>query len=304
MRRILGLVAAMGLATVAWAQDEESPRYEDVFFNAREVWMAHETRHRADDDRIDSDVLYVLGNIANTMFHEFGHALVSEFELPVEGSEEDEVDALANVVMVSETNSEYLDRMIEAVADDWFIQGEYDESQGPSEDGHSVPADRAYAVVCILVGSDPEYFGEVAENAGLEPAEQQECQGTYEDAHTRWDQALAEHYLGENEEPSIEIPIEYGEPAEGQEMIAEFVQASGLIEDIVEQMRWTIRFPNPITVGVESCGEENAFWSPDERKVTLCYEIVLGYYNRATDQGPDAGLGQGDAEDEESDLEG
>jgi hypothetical protein len=267
----------------------EAPRYEDVFINARAVWVEHESRD-VDDERIDDDVLYVLGNVANTMFHEFGHGLVSEFELAVDGSEEDEVDALANVVMVSENDSPYLDLMIKAVADDWFIQGEYDESEGPSEDGHSVPADRALAVVCILVGSDPEYFGGVADDAGLDASEQQDCQGNYEESHTRWDSALAEHYLGDDEQPSVEIPVNYGEPADGQEMIAEFVQASGLIEDIVEQMRWTIRFPNPISVNVESCGEENAYWSPDDRKLTLCYEIVLGYYNRATETAPDAGL--------------
>ncbi len=292
MRALPGCMWALALLITETVRAEESPRYEDAFANARAVWVEHETRE-VDDERIDDDVLYVLGNIANTMIHEFGHALVSEFELPVDGSEEDAVDALANVVMVGETDSEYLDRMIEAVADDWFIQGEYDESNAPSEDGHAIPADRGVAVVCILVGSDPEYFAEVADHAGLDAAEQQECQGVYEEAHAHWDDALAEHYLADDEEPSIEIPIHYGEPAEGMEMIAELIESSGLIEDIVEQMRWTVRFPNPIEVKVESCGEENAFWSPDDRQITLCHEIVLGYYNRATETAPDAGLEDG-----------
>lgn len=292
MRVLSAGLWALALLITETVRAEAPPRYEDVFFQAREVWMAYENR-AVDEERIDDDVLYVLGNIANTMIHEFGHALVSEFELPVDGSEEDAVDALANVVMVGENDSEYLDRMIEAVADDWFIQGEYDESDGPSEDGHAIPEDRAMAVVCILVGSDPEYFAEVADHAGLNAAEQDDCRDVYETAHAHWDAALAEHYLAEDEEPSIEIPIYYGEPAVGMEMVAEFIEASGLIEDIVEQMRWTLRFPNPITVSVESCGEENAFWSPDDRQITLCHEIVLGYYHRATEIAPDAGLEDG-----------
>lgn len=278
--RILTLACALvALPWAAWAA-EEPPRYEDVFAAAREVWVEHDDRN-VDDERIDSDVLYVLGNVANTMFHEFGHALVSEFDLPVEGSEEDEVDALANVVMVSESDSPYLDAMIESVADDWFAQGEYDEESGPSEDGHAVSSDRAYAVVCILVGADPEYFADTADNAGLDDTERADCAEEYEYAHTRWDEALAPYYLGDDEEPTREIVVNYGEPDAEHRAVAELLHASGLVEDIAEQMAWTIRFPNPIRIDIELCGEENAFWDPEARRVILCYEIVEGYRQRA-----------------------
>lgn len=278
MRGLWMLVLA-GWAGFATAQQDATP-YEDVFQNARAAWVQHETRE-VDEDRIDADVLYVLGNIANTMFHEFGHALVSDFELPVDGSEEDEVDALANVVMVGETNSPYLDQMIESVADDWFIQGEYEEDEGPSEDGHAASSDRALAVVCILVGSDPEYFREVGDNAGLDADEQSGCQDEYAAAQARWSDALAPHLLADDEAPAVSIPIRYGAAPDGLEAVADITRASGLVEDIVEQMQGSVRFPAPLEVAVESCGEENAFWSPDDRRITLCYEIVQGYLDRA-----------------------
>jgi hypothetical protein len=38
---------------------------------------------------------FILGNVVFVLFHEFGHALVSELELPVLGREEDAVDRFA-----------------------------------------------------------------------------------------------------------------------------------------------------------------------------------------------------------------
>ena len=45
-----------------------------------------------------------------------------------------------------------------------------------------------------------------------------------------------------------------------------------------------IKIPNNITVSVESCEEENAYWSPDERKMTFCYELAQYYLNNALEE--------------------
>lgn len=276
-------LAALLSGPAARAEAEAPPRYEDVFNNARAAWPEPEGRN-ADEARIDDDVLYVLGNIANTMFHEFGHGFVSEFELPIVGKEEDAVDALANVIMVSESDSPYLDRMIETVADDWFAQGQFDEEEGaePSPwDVHSPNAARAGAVICILVGADPELFKEAADNAGMPPERQESCQGDYEQAQQSWDKLLEPHYLKDGETPTNKVTVTYVDAPAELQPIAEFVKASGIVDDIAEQVEGTFRLPNPISISVQACGEENAFWSPDDHRVTLCYEIVKGYYDRA-----------------------
>ena len=45
---------------------------------------------------------FVLGNVIFVLFHEIGHALVSEFELPVLGREEDAVDRFATFLLTPE----------------------------------------------------------------------------------------------------------------------------------------------------------------------------------------------------------
>jgi hypothetical protein len=75
--------------------------------------------------------------------------------------------------------------------------------------------------------------------------------------------------------------VHYAEPDADHVAVAELVHASGLVEDIAAQMAWLVRFPNPIRIDVELCGEENAYWDPEVRRIILCYEIVEGYRQRA-----------------------
>ena len=54
-----------------------------------------------------------------------------------------------------------------------------------------------------------------------------------------------------------------------------------MVEVVADEVTAMVRLPNDITIGVESCGEVNAYWSPDERKLTFCYEIAQSYFDNA-----------------------
>jgi hypothetical protein len=271
-------------AVMAQEAAEGESHYQGVLRQAMTAWPEPEGRD-APAERQESDALYVLGNVANTMFHEFGHALISELSIPIVGKEEDAVDAFANVVMVAKADDPYLDAMIEAVADDWFISGQFENEQGgePSPWAeHSMNEQRAGAVICILVGADPEVFKEAADNAGMPEERQQSCKFDYEQAQQGWDQLLSAHYRPEGEGAPEAIPVTFEEAPDELQPIAAFVQASGIVEDIVVSMNDTVVLEPGLNVTVKSCGEENAYWSPDDRQLTLCYEIVQGYYDRVT----------------------
>ncbi|BCW90306.1 hypothetical protein sos41_34740 [Alphaproteobacteria bacterium SO-S41] len=244
---------------------------------------------KATPEEIDDHVLYVLGNVTNTMFHEFAHGLVSELELPVLGKEEDAVDAFANVVMVNHDDDPALDAMMVAVADDYFTAGQYEDgnSADMQMDEHSMSAQRAFSVICILVGADPEKFKQAADNAGMSPERQASCSADYEQAAGAWDKMLSDHYVKDGEKSTSKITVVYGKPAKGQEAIAKLVKESGIVEAVSEQMIGLIKFPNPIKVKVEACDDDNAFWSPEDRSVTLCYELAQGYLNNSLGIEPD-----------------
>lgn len=278
-----GVLAALALGAAAQAEETDAAMpYKTSFEKARQYLLTD--AEPVPEDAAEPVALYILGNIANTMFHEFGHALKSELEIPILGKEEDAVDTFANVIMVSKESDPVLDAMILAVADDYFAAGQFSEEDGGEAtpwDEHSPDEARAYNVICILVGADPEGYKEAADNAGM-PAERQEsCATDYEDAVNAWDKLLEPYYLAEGETPKTKISIVYGKPAEGQEAIAGFIKTSGMVEVVANEVRAMVRLPHDISIGVESCGEENAYWSPEERKLTFCYEIAEGYYRHA-----------------------
>lgn len=288
--------AAFALAMPAAAQDDGNGPYRQAFEKAMAVVQAQDAE--ADAEAL---TLYILGNVTNTMFHEFGHALVSELSIPVLGKEEDAVDALANVIMVAKTDDPALDRMLRAVADDYFANGAFSEQNGDEDEAwghHSPDKARAYNVICILVGSDADYYKDAADSAGMPEDRQESCAEDYAAALNAWNTLLEPHYLGDGETNAVAMAVTYAEAPESLAFVAELTKASGIVETVVREIDAMVRLPNEIAVSVESCGEENAYWSPDERKVTLCYEIVQSYYNNAARAADQAGGGEAaDADD-------
>lgn len=46
------------------------------------------------------------------------------------------------------------------------------------------------------------------------------------------------------------------------------------LEEIAEAVQTNIRLPKPLNLVGQPCGEPNAFYSPDEKLIVLCYELV------------------------------
>lgn len=268
------------LDAAAEAEDENAP-YKAAYEKAAKVLAKAYPDMPAEE--VESVTLYVLGNTVNTLFHEYGHGLVSELGLPIVAKEEDAVDNLANIIMVSKTTDPALDRMLRAVADDYFASGQFSEDNGAEAtpwDEHSPDKARAYDVICTLVGADPETYKEAADNAGM-PAERQEaCAGEYETKLEAWDKLLGPYYLKDGEK-NKKVAVSYGKPNKDAAVMADLVKQSGIMQVVTDEITAMVKLPNDISAAAESCDEENAYWSPDDRKLTLCYEIVQSYYNNA-----------------------
>ena len=46
------------------------------------------------------------------------------------------------------------------------------------------------------------------------------------------------------------------------------------LEDVAEWLNGWIALPHDVTIGFEKCGEPNAYYHPERRSVSLCYELV------------------------------
>jgi hypothetical protein len=59
--------------------------------------------------------------------------------------------------------------------------------------------------------------------------------------------------------------------------LREVFQETGLLEEAVKSLNETFLLPATVEVTVRECGEANAYYESDSRRISLCYELVAYY---------------------------
>lgn len=216
---------------------------------------------------------FVLSNALFVLFHEGGHMLVSEFGLPVLGREEDAVDSLSTLVLLG-AESDELDNALVDAADGWFMSGEGAEAAGQEYafwDEHAIDQQRAYAIICLMVGKDADRFGEIAESSGMPPERVESCPGDYEQALGSWSSLLDPHA---QETGESEIEVVYDPAPTELEPYAAVLQDADILGMLKTAIADAYQLEPGIVFQATSCGEENAFWDGQTRTMTFCYELV------------------------------
>ena len=119
-------------------------------------------------------VEFVTGNTLFVVAHELGHGVINEMNLPVLGREEDVADSFA-IVTALNMGSWFSDRVLKQVTKGWFLSAKRDKKEGNAltfYGEHSLDLQRAYNIVCFMVGSDPEKYKTLAEETELREARQ------------------------------------------------------------------------------------------------------------------------------------
>src|SRR3954449_8008463 len=158
--------------------------------------------------QIKDSVEFVTGNVLFVLAHETAHAMIGEMGIPVLGKEEDAADALATIVAIKMGDS-FADRVVVNAARGWFLSDQRDRKQGiPTTfyDEHGMDLQRAYNIVCLLVGGKPDKFEGLANEVKLPEERQGTCQGDYSNASWSWAQVLKPH-MRKPEEPKTKIDV-------------------------------------------------------------------------------------------------
>lgn len=238
--------------------------------------VRHASAANLDDETFLEVATYVLGNVNFTLFHEFGHAIVHGLDLPILGREEDAVDNLAAFLMIPEPGNDLMDEMIIAAADGWLLSHYEAEELGieiPYWGEHGLDLQRYYNIICLLYGSDPHGFEELADFAELPAERRDRCPEEYQQVVTSWTKVLEPHRTGGNKRPSV-INVHYQEPAAQHRRLTGLLTESGIVTSVSKTIGESIHFPNPPRVTVKSCGVANAFFDPSTNEITLCYDLV------------------------------
>lgn len=214
---------------------------------------------------------FVESNAIHTLFHEIAHGVIDQFQLPVIGQEEDAADAFATLEVINLLEDDAKQILVD-VASAWLhMDAKTDREDLDFYAIHDLDAQRAYRTICHLYAVDPDENADVAEWAGLPEDILDACLETGPLAFDSWEALISEILLAEGE---AHTPVSVTYEPTGFEGVREALQANGLLDDIAHYAQVNFSWPEPISFVASECGEANAFWDPEIRTVTLCYEIL------------------------------
>ena len=142
----------------------------------------------------------VVGPFFDTVLHEFSHALFDMFYTPMFGREEDAADQLAAYLYL-QMGEEETRRLIRGTVYNYLVTETNDEDSAQTRDEfiedaaetHSLPAQRAYNLLCMAYGANPKLFGDVVSNGYLPKHRVEFCQEEFEQVHQAYIDLIAPH---------------------------------------------------------------------------------------------------------------
>ena len=221
---------------------------------------------------------FVMGNTLFAVLHEMGHVAIDEMKLPVLGREEDEADAFATLRLLR-IGSDFSQRVLAESAKNWFLSARRDQDTGaqPIYYGeHSMSQQRAYEVVCLMVGSDPSKFKSLADKAQMPPERQESCRKDYGKISRSWDAVLEPHRRAPDQ-PQTNIYTVYSDAPENLAGFARGFRAVRMLEAVAQRSAAEFAWPAPFTMEMRSCGRVDAAWSEENRTLRICYELAFDF---------------------------
>jgi hypothetical protein len=221
---------------------------------------------------------FVSANLLFALVHEVGHALISEMGLPVLGREEDAADAYA-VLSLLRIGTDFTESVLIEAARSWFLVDERAQTEGIKAsmyDRHGMDKQRAYQIVCLMVGFDADKFRKLASDVGMPEDRQDSCVGDYMNAQWSWDRLLKSHLRAAGQ-PKQKIDAVY-RPGKGMfDSYAGAARTIRLLETIAaaESDRYVWRAP--FTIEMDVCGSQDAHWDNDSKKILICYEVAADF---------------------------
>ncbi|MGB9370256.1 MAG: DUF4344 domain-containing metallopeptidase [Xanthobacteraceae bacterium] len=225
-------------------------------------------------DQIRDRIEFVIGNVVFAALHEVGHMTIHEMGLTVLGREEDAADSFAVVYLLKIGNHFSDDSLIQS-SRGWFLSDRRAKKQKTPMvffDAHGLDRQRAYNIVCMMVGGNPEKFSKAADLAKMPAERQGNCQGDFSNASWSWEKALAPH-TRKPDQAKIPVAVKYDE-TDKHAVYAHAFRELQLLERLAELISDRFVLRAPISVQTMTCNEPNARWDLTARKLYICYELA------------------------------
>jgi hypothetical protein len=206
---------------------------------------------------------FVTSNVVGTLYHELGHALIDQLQLPVLGREEDAADTLASLLIDDVWTEDSATNMITDSANAYLLYDAENQDQGnetPYWDVHGLDLQRYYNLICLFYGASPDTRGDMVTTFDLPSDRADGCPSEYEQAQASWGVMLDD--LAPTGK-GLRLAGDYAD-----DPIAVILAAE------IETLNARIELPEWVDVAIDTCGEANAFYDPAARSITICSEYA------------------------------
>jgi len=221
-------------------------------------------------------VSFAANNSLFVLYHELMHLLVHQLDVPVLGREEDAADNMATWTLLRRYDAA-ADAALADAAHGWILTGVAYNSDPDDDDlaaAHTLDRQRAFQIVCLMVGSDQRTFRPIANQYAISHDRQDTCAWDYELASRSFRDILKP--LGKSG-GGTEVSVHYRNPGRALKYAAEAFRASGVFEDVADELRRRYALPGRVRFNAESCDEPNAFYDPDSVEIIFCYELMQDF---------------------------
>jgi hypothetical protein len=230
-----------------------------------------------EQQRIDR-VEFVAGNTLVLLSHELAHVLIAEMHLPLLGREEDAADTYAAIRLLNIGTSFSQHELAEA-AQGWFLNDRRDQETAEKPlyyDEHNLNQQRAYQILCLMVGSDPDKFKGLADQMRMPETRQRTCKRDFAKTSEAW-QTVLKPWLREPGDPETEIATVYGDGKGMYDGVASMFRSIRFLETVAANSAARYKWPHPFTLKMESCGRPGTDYDDEARVVTICYETPFDF---------------------------
>lgn len=220
---------------------------------------------------------FASNNSLFVLYHEVGHLLFHQLDLPILGREEDAADNVASWILLNK-QSEEADQALKDAARGWLLSGVAYDSGGDESDyaaGHSLDKQRAYQIVCLMIGMDQAAFRPVANEYRIDRDRQESCRWDYDTVDRSLDKLLANRTTKKSQ--GTDVVVTYHHVSGRLKAAADAFRSSGVFDEVADEVRQHFNLRETVQFNARRCGEANAYYDSDTVEVIFCYELMQDY---------------------------
>jgi Putative metallopeptidase len=274
----LGMLAFSAAPISAQQAVSDSPTLHGRIEAAAKMLQNNPRLKRLTEQQLIDRVEFVAANTLVLLLHELGHVHIAEMNLQVLGREEDAADTFAALTMLK-IGTSFSQHELAQAAKGWFLNDLRDQQTGekPLYYGeHNLNQQRAYQILCLMVGSDPNKFKSLADEMKVPESRQKTCERDFAKTSTAWGAVLMPWHL-EPGQPETEIKVVYEDGQRTYDAFANMFRSIRFLETVAEFYKEHYRWPRSFTLKMEICGHPGADYDDEARVVTMCYETPFDF---------------------------